>query len=505
MSQSTKSTNPLRTFLKWFGIAVLLTAAIWIGVIIWWQTTHRVISVNDVLLYLIGLPLLLLLGISCFKLISVIAKTKANASTDFQPEKNGNGKAEPTDQHTTEKKLKLPVVGTWAVTNLANNTEEFVQALIEKRSRPRPDQLLLDAQGFPLPSGRVMDLDTLTAQEQLKQIIDKSGLNNVPDADEWRDAFLRTLALLDQLTDQIHNEWPLDFETASETQKNQSIGTLRGAAPVHSNSTQSLNLQVKLLIPADFKPYEKQLSLAYLFEKISTFGIPPKHVHIEVVSAGDDVTALSLLDKFNLQAHRNGTREALLLLAGDSTLCSTVVEDWQATDRLFSSHCPSGLMMGEAAFGVLGVSNQVLQTTALEVQCELTRVSFERRDASADQPGKPSYSCLAATVNDALATADILGEKIGTVACDADHRTNRTLECIGAMLNLTPQLDAIENRLAANEACGHIGSASVLGAFVAGVAQAKNAQHPILLFNVSHMTERAAAVLLPRNDTHQPA
>jgi hypothetical protein len=162
-------------------------------------------------------------------------------------------------------------------------------------------------------------------------------------------------------------------------------------------------------------------------------------------------------------------------------------------------------MMGEAAFGVLCVNHKALQTGSLEAQCQLTRVSLDKREVSADQPGKPSYACLTATVNDALATADLPGEKIGTVACDADHRTNRTLECIGAMMNATPQLDAVENRLAINEACGHLGAASVLGALVAAITQAKNASQPTLLFNVSHIFDRAAAVLLPIEDTRQQA
>jgi hypothetical protein len=503
MTQSVKPTNALRTFLKWGGIALLLTAAVWIGVIIWWQTTHRVISFNDVLLYLIALPFFLLLCIGIFKFTSFIIRQKNNQTINPSSEnnkQNSDGSANPNE---IEKKLKLPIIGAWAVTSLANNTDEFVQALIEKRSRPRPDQLLLDARGFPLPSGRVMDLDIRAVQQQLKKTVAKSGLNNVPDSDEWRDAFLRTLALLDQVIGQAHDESPLEFATADEERERQSAGTLRGTAPVRSrtSTSKSLNLQVKLLISADFKPYEKQLCLAYLFEKISIFDIPEKQVHIEVVSASDDVTALSLLDKFSIQAHRSGANEALLLLAGDSTLCPTVAEDWQSTGRLFSTHCPNGLMMGEAAFGVLCINNKALQTTALEAQCHLTRVSFDRRDSSADQPGKPSYTCLTTTVSDALATADLSGEKIGTVTCDADHRTNRTLECIGAMMNLTPQLDAIDNRLAANEACGHVGTASVLGALVAGIAQVKNASHPILLFNVSHMVERAAAVLLPNDDS----
>lgn len=507
MTQSAKPTNALRTFLKWGGIALLLTAAVWVGVIIWWQATHRVISFDDVLLYLIALPLFLLLAIGVFKLVAAMARKKARTSNGLAASEHVKDSGETDTPEAIEKKLTLPIVGAWAVTSLGNSADEFVQALIEKRSRPRPDQLLLDARGFPLPSARVADLDTQTVQEQLARIAAKNGLPNIPDADEWRDAFLRTLALFDQLIARVHGEWPLEFESAAEALKNQSVGTLRGATPVHSSSSAStsLSLQVKLLIAAEFKQYEKQLSLAYLFEKMSAFGIPEKQLHIEIVSASDDVSALTLLDKFSIQSHRAGANEALLLLASDSALCPTVVDEWQSSGKLFSTHCPNGLMMGEAGFGILCVNNKALQTTALDMQCRLTRVAFDRRDSSADQPGKPSYACLTTVVNHALNSAELPAEKIGAVTCDADHRTNRTLECIGAMMNLTPQLDAIENRLAANEACGHIGAASVLGALVAGVMHLQNADHPILLFNVSHTVDRAAAILLPKNDMTQSA
>jgi hypothetical protein len=240
-----------------------------------------------------------------------------------------------------------------------------------------------------------------------------------------------------------------------------------------------------------------------LFEKVTALQIPVDHVHIEVLTASDDSTVLAVMDKFNAQAHREDTTEALLLLASYSSLCNTVLEDWLSSGQLFSTHCPSGLMLGEAAFSILCVSNKALKFSAASPKCYLTRVSFGRRETSADLPGKPSYVCLTEIANQAVVSAGISGEKIGAVASDADHRTNRALECIGAMMNVTPQLDAVENRLATNEACGHTGAASVSGALVAGIMQADDASHPVLLFNVSHMVDRAAAILLPANEMPQ--
>jgi hypothetical protein len=496
----------LRTLLKWGGIALLVIAAVWISVILWWNATNRVISMSDVVLYLAVLPAFLFFSIVLIQFFRMRAKKKAEAANNpSDPSSSENKPAAELDPLEAEKKIRLPIVGAWGTTSLADNAKEFVTALSEKRSRPRPDGQLLDRQGYPLPSGRVPSLDIEDVRDRLMQAIAKKNMGNVADTEEWRDAFLRTLALLDQVIDQVHNDWPLQFESFAEIQVNQSIGTLRGAPQARARKNDTLTLQVKLLLTTEFKPYEKQLALAYLFEKILLFQIPNEHIHIEVISGSDDATALGLMDKFSVNSHRNATTEALLLLASDSTLCPTVVEDWQSAGKLFTQHSPSGLMLGEAAFGVLCVSSKALLATKIEPQCHMARVTIERRDTSADLHGKPSSVCLTGTVKQAITTADLTGEKIGTVACDADHRTNRTLECLGAMMNETPHLDAIDNRLSANEACGHMGAASVMGALVAGIMQAQQAGHPILVFNVSHMIERAATVLLPNSAMPEPS
>ncbi len=499
MNSSSTSPSKFRSVFKWGLISLAIVAAIWLAVIIWWQTTHRVVTLDDTLLYLAILPLTVLAGLAIFQLIRRAIRGKnINASSNQSTMANGDTSITDIALDSVERTLKLPVLAAWGVTSLASNAEDFLQELVEKRERPRPDEQLLNDQGFPLLSGRVTDLDTASVHENLMAIIAKAKFSNIPDPEDWRDAFLRALALLGQILDQVQTDWPLPFDTTSSDQHTtQAFDTLRGAAPSHSGSAKQLSLYVKLLIPAHFQPYEQQLALTYLLERMADFHISKEHLHIDVVRANDDATVLALADQFSVGAYREGGAQALLLLACDSTLCTTVVEDWQTTGRLFSEHCPSGLMMGEAAFGILCASDKSLQVAAAEPVCHLTRVSRASRDTSADAQGKPSHACLTHTVSDALTVAGISGAQIGTVACDTDHRTNRTLECMGTMMAQTPQLDAIQNRLAANEACGHLGAASVAGILVAGIMQAKNEDHAVLLFNVSHATDRAAAVLIP--------
>jgi hypothetical protein len=481
-----------RTLVKWSLVSIVLVAMIWLTVIIRWQTTQRVVTVQDTLVYLGVLPLAVLICIGLLQWRSFRRKNQNDTS-------NHKTSASATEGAVSKPAVQLPILSAWAVTSFATNAEEFVQALRDRQVRPLPDASLTDDQGFPILTGRIADLDTAAIQEELIRMAAERKIENIPDAESWRAAFLRTLALLGGLLDQVLDDLPLCLDMPVDVQANQEADalTLRGAAPLPSTPDEQLRLKIKLLIPAHFHSVEQQLAIAYLLHRTAEMPLPNEHLHLDIVQANDDAAALALMDQFSTDACRDNRAQALLLLACDSALCDTIAQDWQANGRLFNPRCPNGLMMGEAAFAVLCANDKALNAAAIDPACRFTRLSRAHRDTSADTQSKPSYACLANLVKDALLAANLSGESIGAVACDADHRTNRTLECMGAMMDQTPHLDAIRNRLAAAEACGHIGAASVAGALVAAIMQSKNSGYPVLLFNVSHVTDRAAALLIP--------
>jgi hypothetical protein len=482
-----------RTFFKWSLVSIALVAMIWLAVVIWWQTTQRVVTLQDTLVYLFAFPLAVLMFVGLLKWWAFRRKhRKASGAPEASSiDDSSSAPREPTP--------KLPVLAAWAITSFAANSEEFLEVLKERRIRPLPDALLTDDQGFPLLTGRVPQLDTGAIQHQLLHIVSERKIDDVPDPDNRREAFLRTLGLLRNLLDQVMDDLPLmlDLTTGPHPSQEADALTLRGNSPSSSTADEHLRLKIKLLIPAHFRSLEQQLALAYLLQRTADIPASKDHVQVDVVPTKDDATVLALMDQFSADAGRDRHAQALLLLACDSALCDTVAQDWQADGRLFSPRCPNGLMMGEAAFGVLCANEKAVESTANAPACRLTRVSHALRDTSADTQGKPSYASLADAIKNTLLAANLSAEAIGSVACDADHRTNRTLECMGAMMDQTPHLDAVQNRLAAGEACGHIGAASVAGALVAAVMQSKSSQHPVLLFNVSHTTDRAAAILIP--------
>jgi len=489
MSDTPTSTSRFRAIARWVLLPLALMIIIWMLVIAWWRTTQRVVQTSDLLLYLVALPLgvigMLLL---CAYVSKLIKKRRTPVN---EPSSNLQSEAELTPPGKT-----LPIIATWAVTSLASGSGEIVEVLAERRTRPLPDPLLTDEQGFPLFSGRIHELDTSSIEVALNRHIGEEQTSDYKDIDSYSAACLRAMALLGSMLDQMLDEWPLHPIDDPQQGLVSQTATLRGSSGLQQQVANPFVLNVKLVVSASLHAHEHAFAYAYLKDRLAPLKQHMHDMHVELVATDDDATSLALANQFS-QASLESDGQALLLLACDSALCPAVTEDWQASGRLFGSRQPNGLMMGEAAFGILCIRESALEHAMTAPICHLMRMSRNRRDTPADTPGKPSSTCLAEQIASALDAARIAANAIGTVVCDADHRNGRTLECIGAMIEQTPQLDAIQNRLAVNEACGHLGAASMAGVMSAATLQVAAAGHPVLIFNVSHATDRAAAVLIP--------
>jgi hypothetical protein len=485
--------SKLRRTLKWLAISLAVLAAIWLAILAWWQTTHRAIGTADVLIYLLGLPLLVLV---CIALLYRRASPKINAAVH---QATSEAPATVLPRNGAASSDRLPIIGTWAATSLGMEATPLIEALSSRRNRPTPDEQLLDDAGFPLLGSRAKDLDMNAVKQDLVEIIAAGMTDSPPAPDEWRDAPLRSLALLHAVLDQILREWPLPaFDSARE--EDAPLPLLRGSSGL-GNPGFRFDMEVKLLVSASLKPYEREFIRTCVARRLKAIPQGNHPFNLDVIAAEDDTTALKLAHDFHLAATGTGCSQALLLLAADSSLCPSVVEDWASRDVLFDPRRPNGLMMGEAAFAVLFVNDTALQATSIAPLCHMAPVFSARRQSSADSPGKASHDCLAEIIEAALEAASLASDAVAMVICDTDHRISRVLECVGAMTIQTPQLDAIQNRLALNESCGYLGAASVPGLLATGAMQVHRATHPVLLFNVSHSIERAAAVLLPADDS----
>ena len=488
------SSRPFRSAALWSVVSLALFVVTWLAVVIWWQITQRVVTPDDAILYLLVLPCALII---CASIARHMARRKEGPVIADNQNVTPSSQSADLDQNT--RCSTLSVLSVWAATSFANNAEEFVEALAEKRLRPQPDPFLTDQNGFPVLSGRTSSLDIVSVENWLQEALQDGRLPHLVVPGSPRHSTIRALSLLSAVMDQLLSDWPWSDSKDTDSRREQEVTVpmLRGSSGLPSFATLSLHLRIVLLVSEDLASEEQDVARTYVAERLSDLDSNGQSPHLELVPSRDGAAALAIANQFNIDSGRDTIPRALLLLACDSALCPSVVDDWSLKGQLFDSRCPNGLMMGEASFGALFANESAVSAALTVPTCWVTHAGIANREASADAPGNASHECLSRTVATALASGRVNGHAIGTVACDSDHRTNRTLECIGTMMAQTPHLDAIQNRLATNEVCGHLGAASVLGSFVAGVIQSHHASHPVLFFNVSHPTERAAAVLLP--------
>lgn len=483
MSISAVLPGKLRTLVKWGAAALIVIALTWAAVIYWWRAAGRVVTAGDAALFLVALPCLVLAGMA-FLHARLRRRQAASPTAEGIPAAAGANA-------THNSQPALPILNTWAVAGCAMTADELAEILAQRSKRPQPDALLTNQDGFPVLTGRHDALDTTRAERWLSQATDEPGA-----AQGWRDAFLRFLALLELLTEQLASDWEVLMD-AHERQCTDGCGneaTLRGALS-RPASTASLQLHVKFLVPAAFQAHESRLAADYL----GTLLRLPAGAGLasDPLPAQEDAAAIELLDQFRRESQNDHRPQAMLLLAADSALCPTVLDAWQSDSRLYDVRCPNGLMAGEGAFAVLCANDAALAVLCAEPACLLAGAALRERERSADTARNRCHSALDAAVSAVFEDTAAAPGQIGSVVCDTDHRSGRVLECIGSMAHHTPHLDAIGDRLAVNETCGHLGAASALAVVSAGVQRARDAGHPVLLLGVSHPTRRAAALLLP--------
>ncbi|HZW11669.1 MAG TPA: hypothetical protein VFF81_00565 [Noviherbaspirillum sp.] len=483
--------------MRWFAISFLIVAATWLAVVFWWQTTQRAVSTTDALLHMVVLPITILLCVILVRRTFLMMASRRGAKSD----QSAQGISSAIQSGAKDSQLQaahVAIIGAWASTSLSPNGDELLEHLNERRTRPTPDEFLADEHGFPLLSGRAKDLDTGSVESKLATAV--AGVPSASDVSlsEARDALLRALALLDSLLEQMAADWPRNISGMDEPpDRHVHAMTLRGL-PDNAAAPASVVLQVKLLLSGELDAAEIGSARAYVAHRLAALGISAPQMSVDTVAADEVPAALVLADEFRRKANATpgcDSPQALLLLSGVSNLCPTIVEAWESRGLTFSSQRPNGRMLGEAAFGVLCANEKTLEIMSATPMCHLSPVICAQRNAGGKDKAKDDI--LSGAIHKALDVAKLPCDAIGAVVCDADHRSDRTLESIAAMISQTPKLDAIHDRIAIDEACGHLGVASTLGILAAGAIHAQQSMHPVLLFNVGHSTERAAALLIP--------
>ena len=471
-------------FLKIFALWLIVGAMVWLFTLWHWQQAQRDVDLFDIVAYLFVLPTAIVLV--WVLTLWGIKRVRAEAGAPVAAVALAHGPKANTGPVNSEEALRQ--AHAW-VLDAALHSRAGLDPLTTwselkaGSTRPDLDAQLQDLDGLPIFSARVQELDVGGA------FSDDAG-DVVPAV-----AVSRALALLDGPCSQLADTWQAALEVLSEQGSpslgSQALSDADAASPSYlsgvghrpaysaSNPTQAVQWSVRVLMPASWSVADQdrvvcqlRAQLAAVVEQAQAIGLAAPQW--QVIPPATPEAWWGEFDQQLKRWTREARTEAMLILAVDSALDDESVERWQAVGELFTAQHQTGRVPGEAAAGLLVVSEalraRLADATLPQAPVRVSRPVHLQRDKSADAAGRVGAGTLTEAMTQALSVAGVAPSQSLMVVADADHRASRTTELFEALQAVVPGLDPMQNVARAGEALGDVGVARSLLSAALGCA-----------------------------------
>lgn len=455
-----------------------LGAATWLIVLWRWYAMQRVVSVEDVALYLLALPL----GLFAFVLAMRWAVLRGAASAQAAAEAaTATASARAAGQAPAAQSVAppaWPLLGAWVHTPAGADLEALRAALAEGGPRPAPDARLRDQDGLPLLSARIAALDVPAIEATL-------AATGTPPASA-SPAVLRALAALAPLVDQAAEPWRQ---------------ALAAAAAAASPKTVAPRLQVLVHWPAAWSAAESEAAQAWLKARVQALaaGSQPSRPWA-LRSVADGGVALLREATAHLEALRTEKREGLVLaLACHSDLDDEAVQRLERAQRLYAfARRPRGVMPGEAAAALLLSSRAPSASGTPDApgvalwgfQAACSEPATQASGREADREG------LQALLAQSLAAAGLEVAGVAALVGDAPQHADAAMALYALAQASLAHLDPGTDVRLVGTLCGHTGAVAPLLALAAAWGECAQSGQPALAVSLMDAPWRMAATLV---------
>ena len=471
----------MRPWLRRSLLILTVFALCWGGAIWYWRTSTRMPSTGDLAGTMLALPLALLISWWLGK--KLLARLAAPAAVpalfdaaDGDARTAGNEAAPRAPLHLAAAALRMPG---------GASAPELAAALLDKQQRPELDPELNDAQGYPVLSARVADLDEHDQKALLDDWLRTRPADTMQEAAAHFDAeHLRALALGAGVLTELMQEAAM--HTALDDYKAAQPGS-RAALPLPT-------LQLHLLLPPDWDKPQRDTGAAWLHAQAEQQGWPADKLSVHL--AGDS-GPLALIEQLAAQAALQELPCLAIVLACGSHIGELTVHDWATRGLLFNNGQPGGQIPGEGAAGLLLAD--AAQAAALQVDTPvlLHHASMAVRGQSADSRGHGDATLLAELGGKAMSAACVAPAAITRLYADADQRSSRMIELMNNAGTLLPDIDLSNDVLSVAAACGQSGQVATLAALVLARHEAADNASQVLCLSNLDAFHRAAVVVGP--------
>lgn len=489
------------------GLGLVIFATVWVVTLWQWYRTQRPVSGAEVAAHLLALPLALVAVAWGAAWLSQRLRELATApvAPRVPPQARMNAHAPDAAPEVAASAHRWPmpvhVLAEALAVSAGLDAEQAWQQLRQGQARPQLDTRLEDANGCPILTGRVQELD---ADEWLQAHAD---WHEAPATEPMRDAVVRAAALLEgplhrllmalmaRVPDSAVGMGAGDGLPVPSATYLSGVGASVSVADRQARSARAPVLSVQVAWPSAWSPEEQTHAAAWLRRQCGTLldwsrqwgAREPQWLAATAPSPESFWHELAQW----LEAVQADPRPQLrLVLAADSLVDEAGVQHLLARGDLFTSHHQSGRVPGEGAAGLLlGNAAWLALHGADRDAPQLWQPASAQRAQSADRIGRSEPGTLAGLLTqldqglhsawhaggpdetheapgDAGAVqvtdAHALPPAFGWVLSDADHRPGRTAELFEAVQGRHPGLDPMTRVLRLGDACGDLGMARAL-------------------------------------------
>ncbi len=465
---------------------VLVTFVIWVAVLWHWESTHRDMTVTDIVLYLGVLPMLVFGLMLALRWAWRSAAERSAQAAAAAPASSPSAPAE----EAAARHVTVKLLGAFVASPTGQAAVELLDAAAAGEPRPKPDATLRDDDGLPVIAARIADLDAEDTAALLEPVI-AATRRQQPDA-----------------SDATPSEHVVRALTALRKPFAKALQTLdlwqdRFAPPTSESPGPATAAMVRILIglPEEWTRFEHSVAQAWVRMLATDEGASSisasRFAFDAQVGTGEQLWLKA--DQLLQVLSREKREDVVVLAACHSSISEQAVSTLQRQERLFSTNDrPKGLMPGEAAATlVLAPLQWPPSPDQDEPPVHLHRPAVARREKSVEAAGRVSADCLRETLSQALAAGRIEAGDVGALVCDADQHTPRSTELFGTTLELLTHLDPTEDMRLIGTGNGHTGVASALLVVAAAAERARGTDKPTVALTLGDAFMRLALLVRP--------
>ncbi len=467
----------LKRILKNLLLFAVFLLVVWLAVIFYWQMTHRLPDGTDVFLYFVLLPVGMLLGYGVLKksidgakhLIRLSRGMAAGAAVTMT-----NAASAQTDNNDAQERLlTLELLATALNLPQTDSPSALLDLLVEPQFEVKPSAVLKTSAGNPVLCTEVQGVSIEALREELSPLAALQSPSH-----ELSDSCLRSATLIE----------PVLKSLLKMAQQQLPDPTIDHTTP---------RLRIHVLLPQAWPESQREWMGRWLQKMVLGTAWPESNLAISVQPCAAKLECISILDQWNVSLNREQLNDLCLLVAVDSAIDTTIVQDWEQRSLLFSTTHPKAIVPGEGAAGVL-VKRGEMQPDATEGEprIALHRGATGRRAESADAGTKPSGHLLQELAQQALRSAKVEISTLSGIIADTDHRSYRFAEVVHAS-NTLAQIKKEDDLIAwsPGQSMGYAGAATTLAALSACKEHAAKEKKAVLWCLAQDGLERAAVLV----------